>query len=194
VVTWEGDFSNVAVMLKGVELGRVKDQQALLRGANFRLPDRANLRVQLLKKPVGKILTVARNGHRLPAIAGPEAPIKTGADQLFLLAILNFVPGVMMLLARERDLFGMGAGLVATGLLLGALGLWGTRRFAAPFWIGAVLLFVNLVYSLAASRNSDNPLVKGAGFGAFFWLVACTPALVRAAMTASNLKARSAAP
>src|SRR5439155_25128411 len=136
VVTWEGDFSNVAVMLKGVELGRVKDQQALLRGANFRLPDRANLRVQLLKKPVGKILTVARNGHRLPAIAGPEAPIKTGADQLFLLAILNFVPGVMMLLARERDLFGMGAGLVATGLLLGALGLWGTRRFAAPFWIG----------------------------------------------------------
>src|SRR5438132_6498067 len=57
-------YAGMTASLDGTQLGTVRDPMTLAQGANFRLPDRSNLRVTLR----GNHLTVTRNGRPLQPV------------------------------------------------------------------------------------------------------------------------------
>lgn len=148
-LTWHGNMDDVQVLVDGQQIGWVPDEDAMLRGESFNLPDGGNLFVQL--DPSTYRLVLLRNGRPLPspqgdeAVARPRAMGRQGAAILAIIGLLDAGIGGVV----SWVLGGQGLSLLPVpSLLLLALGLFylGAAWFA---WQGSRLacLVGSIVYS-----------------------------------------------
>jgi hypothetical protein len=181
----------MVVSLDGVELGRFKDSKALKQGANFRMPDRSNLHVQLKQELFNIKLLVTRNGNPLPGSdAHPETIVKIGYQFLYAIAALNFVLGfvingtgpavvaegvayaVLAFIASRRGWASV-IGFCLAGLLyIGDSVIWFMRTNINPGGLGVVRLAIFLVITRAAIAA---------------WQIATMPVSVRAPAARSTV-------
>ncbi len=112
-LSWDGIWRDIHVVFDGQLLGIIKDQQALLAGQGFQLPDNSTLHVQLVRGFLSYSLQILHNGEPIPGTAAYAPSILNSASvAAYLLAGFFLVVGLYAVLFNVRTLLAAGIGLV----------------------------------------------------------------------------------
>jgi hypothetical protein len=150
---WRG----ASVWLDGQEIGTAPDKQALLRGAEFQLPDGSTLKVRLIQSLMGSELHILRNGQPIPGSAShPETLVKSAYWVLYLIAVISLVFGAIGRLMHINMLGELGVGdfSLAFGLIYIVLGYLVRRHSALALYAGIALFAADTVLGLVLTAQS----------------------------------------
>jgi hypothetical protein len=111
-VSWKIFWKNFTVEFDGKEIGTIPNQNELLKGQTFELPDGSNLEVKLARTWASVDLQLLRNGKPLPGSgADPRRRLKQSYGVLYFIGGLNLVLGLIAWLFQIDFLLEIGMGL-----------------------------------------------------------------------------------
>jgi hypothetical protein len=160
-LSWHGLWKDMTVSVDGNLIGIIQDQDALLAGREFQLPDNSRLNIQLVKKFTSVELQVLRNGRPLPgSIAHPESILRTAYGVIFFIAGLNLITGVVAEIFRVQWLLQAGFNYfdIVFGLVFLVLGLF-VKRLSNVALIIAIVVFAldGIVLCVLPIMRGNNP-------------------------------------
>ncbi len=166
------DWSEVIVLLDGVELGRV-DGEGLIKGYEQKLWDQTLLRIWLERGPRNTpFLYLTRNGHPLPGSEGdPVKIIRLTLSIIWILAGVQILFALMVIRNGRADATIYWA--LGLGCILVILGLMAHRR-SLPGMIGACVVCFGEVAVFFASvmrRNAGSIFSLLFALSIFGWLL-----------------------
>jgi hypothetical protein len=164
-VSWKGLWREINISLDGSPVGTIPDQNALVAGQIFSLPDGSKLSVQLIKKFGSNELQILRNGEPLPGSASdPDAKVKSAAGIVFFIAGLNLVLGLVSVLFQIELLQSLGLCYfsILFGFVFLLLGFFIRRRSSVALILAiAIFTLDGLIGIISAVTMGYTPGISG---------------------------------
>lgn len=166
------DWSDVAIVVDGVELGRT-NRADLHEGVDFALRDQSILRVWIENGPNGApVLYLTRNGHPLPGSEGDPAKILRMTVSIFwCLAALQvlFAAAVIRYGNPDQSVYAIGA----AGFVLALLGILAWGRSYPAMVLASLLCFGEVAVFFFVEGHIDvwNVWQLFLGLGILGWLL-----------------------
>ncbi len=150
-LSWDGVWRDIHVVLDGQLLGTIKDQQALLAGQEFHLPDSSTLRVQLVRGFLAYNLQILHNGQSIPGTATYAPSILNKASvSAYMLAAFFLLAGLYAVLFNVKALLAAGIGplQVVIGLIYLVSGYFIRKGSLLALILPTVLIVLNILLLL----------------------------------------------